>query len=417
MAEKLVLAYSGGLDTSVAVHWLSKERGYDVVALLVDVGIDRDRATAEQRALGAGAVAFKWLDARDDFVRYFAFPALAAGAIYQGRYPLATALARPLIAMLMVDVARETGAQAVGHGCTGKGNDQVRFDVSVQALAPDLRIVAPVREWELRTREQEIEYAQRHDIPVPVTKESPYSVDENLWGRSAESGSLEDPWQEPPEDAFAWTQPVEKTPNEPHYVEIGFERGLPTSLDGEELDGVALIQRLNELAGEHGVGRIDHVEDRLVGIKSREIYEAPAAVTLLCAHQALEQLTLSRSQLRMKAAIAREYADLIYDGLWFTAHHQDLASYVQSSQRHVTGTVRLRLHKGQATPVGSQSPRSLYAHALATYEQGDEFDQSAAEGFIHLWGLPVRVQAQAQLLAQPGEPLHIAAPPEEAQRQ
>ncbi len=413
MPESVILAYSGGLDTSVAVRWLTVERGYEVVALTVDVGLDRDRATLEERALGAGAVAFRWVDARDDFVRYFVFPALAAGAVYQGRYPLATALARPLIAKLMVDVAREEGAQAVAHGCSGKGNDQVRFDVSVQALAPDLRIVAPLREWELRTREAEIDYAQQHKIPVPVTKKSPFSIDENLWGRSIESGPLEDPWQEPPEEAFAWTQPVAKTPDEPCYVELGFERGLPVSLDGEEIEGVALIQRLNELAGEHGVGRIDHLEDRLVGIKSREVYEAPAAVTLLRAHEALEQMTLSKTQLRTKAGIAREYAELIYDGLWFTGHHQDLASYVRSTQRHVTGTVRLRLHKGQVTPVGTKSPRSLYAMALATYEQGDQFDQSAAEGFIDIWGLPVRVQAQAQLLAQPGEPLHIAAPDDE----
>ncbi len=412
MSEKVVLAYSGGLDTSVAVRWLSAERGYDVVALTVDVGIERDRATAEERARKAGAVDFRWVDARDDFIRYFAFPALAAGALYQGRYPLATALARPLIAKLMVDVAREAGAQAVAHGCTGKGNDQVRFDVSVQALAPDLRIVAPLREWDLRTREEEIEYAQKHNIPVPVTKDSSYSVDENLWGRSIESGPLEDPWLEPPEGAFAWTRPVAKTPDKPCYVELGFERGLPVSLDGEALDGCSLVQRLNELAGEHGVGRIDHLEDRLVGIKSREVYEAPAAVTLLRAHEALEHMTLSKQQLRLKTSIAQEYADLIYNGLWFTAHHQDLASYVQSTQRHVAGAVRMRLHKGQATAVGTKSPRSLYAVSLATYEKGDQYDRSAAEGFITIWGLPVRVQAQAQLLAQPGDPLRLAAPEE-----
>ncbi|OGO51181.1 MAG: argininosuccinate synthase [Chloroflexi bacterium RBG_16_68_14] len=415
MTEKLVLAYSGGLDTSVAVRWLAVERGYQVIALTVDVGIGRDSAALEERALAAGAVAFRWVDARDDFIRYFAFPALAAGALYQGRYPLATALARPLIAKLMVDVAREEGAQAVSHGCTGKGNDQVRFDVSVQALAPDLRIVAPLREWDLRTREAEIEYAQKHNIPVPVTKESSYSVDENLWGRAIESGPLEDPWVEPPEEAFAWTRPVARTPEEPCYVEIGFQRGLPVSLDGADLDGVSLVQRLNELAGEHGIGRIDHLEDRLVGIKSREGYEAPAAVTLLAAHQALEQMTLSKSQLRLKASIAQEYAELIYNGLWFTGHHQDLASYIQSTQRHVTGTVRMRLHKGQATAVGTKSPRSLYAIALATYEKGDQYDQSAAEGFIHIWGLPVRVQAQAQLLAQPGDALRIAAPEQAAE--
>jgi argininosuccinate synthase len=409
MADKLILAYSGGLDTSVAVRWLT-ERGYRVVALTVDVGVDRDRAELEERALAAGAVAFRWIDARSDFIRYFAFPALAAGAVYQGAYPLATALARPLIAKLMVDVAREESARAVAHGCTGKGNDQVRFDVSVQALAPDLRIVAPLREWELRTREQEIDYAQRHGIPVPVTKASAFSIDENLWGRSIESGPLEDPWVEPPEEAFAWTRPVAEAPDEPRYLEIGFERGLPVSLDGEELDAVSLVQRAGALAGEHGVGRIDHVEDRLVGIKSREVYEAPAALTLLCAHAALEQMTLSKQQLRLKAQIAQEYAELIYNGLWFTAHHQDLASYVQSTQRHVSGVVRVRLHKGRATAVGRSAPRSLYAHALATYEEGDQYDQSAAEGFIHIWGLPVRVQAQSQLLAQPGDTLRIAAP-------
>ena len=409
MAKKLILAYSGGLDTSVAVHWLTHERGYDVVALTVDVGLDSDRAVIEKRAIDTGAVGFRWVDAREDFIRFFAFPALAAGAMYQSRYPLATALARPLIAKIMVDVAREESAQAVGHGCTGKGNDQVRFDVSTQALAPDLEIVAPLREWDMRTRQSEIDYALKHKIDVPVTKESPYSIDENLWGRSCESGLLEDPWQEPPEDVFAWTKSMDEAPDEPRYIEIGFERGIPVSLDGEQIDGVSLVGQLNSLAGEHGIGRIDHLEDRLVGIKSREIYEAPAAVTLHSAHRALERMTLSKAQLRMKTSIAQEYAQLIYDGLWFTGHHQDLASYVQSTQRHVTGVTRLRLHKGQATAVGAKSPRSLYATALATYEEGDEYDQSAAEGFIHVWGLPVRVQAQAQLLSQPGEPLHIAS--------
>jgi argininosuccinate synthase len=408
MAEKIVLAYSGGLDTSVAVRWLAIERGFDVIALTVDVGQGRETETLEERARGAGAADFRLVDARDDFIRYFAFPALAAGALYQGRYPLATALARPLIAKLMVDIARETGASAVAHGCTGKGNDQVRFDVSVQALAPDLRIVAPLREWDLRTREQEIEYALQHQIPVPVTKESPYSIDENLWGRSIESGPLEDPWTEPPEEVFAWTRSLGDAPDEPRYVEVGFEQGMPASLDGERMDGLDLVETVGAAAGEHGIGRIDHIEDRLVGIKSREVYEAPAAMTLLRAHQALEALTLSKQQLATKARMAQEYAALIYDGLWFTAHHQDLASYVQSTQRHVTGDVRMRLHKGQATAVGSKSPRSLYAKALATYEEGDVFDQKAAEGFIHVWGLPVRVQAQAQLLEQPGDTLRIA---------
>jgi argininosuccinate synthase len=397
MAEKLILAYSGGLDTSVAVRWLKQERGYDVVALTVDVGMQKDRETLHSRALAAGAVAFRWAEAQETFVRDFIFPALTAGAIYEGQYPLATALGRPLIALKLVEAARQEGATAVAHGSTGKGNDQVRFDVSVQALAPDLRIVAPVREWGMN-REDEIAYAQKHQIPVPVTKESPYSTDENLWGRSIECGVLEDPWAEPPEEVFQWTKSAAAAPDRPAYVEIGFEQGVPVSLDGRELDGVSLIGRLAQLAGEHGVGRIDHLENRLVGIKSREIYEAPAAVTLLRAHQALEQMCLSKEQVRLKERIAQEYADLVYNGLWFTVHREDLAAYVRSTQRHVTGSVRVRLHKGSAVVVGRKSPKSLYDFSLATYDRGDVYDQSAAPGFIHVWGLPVRVQARAQML-------------------
>lgn len=395
MAEKIVLAYSGGLDTSVAVHWLKQEGGYDVIALTVDVGMQRQREEVQSRALKAGATKLIWRDAQETFVRHFVFPALAAGALYQGQYPLATALSRPLIARELAEAARAEGATAIGHGCTGKGNDQVRLEVSVQALAPELRIVAPVRDWEM-DREAEIAYAREHSIPVSVTHESPYSIDENLWGRSIECGVLEDPWQEPPEEVYEWTVAPSEAPDAPAYVEIGFERGLPVSLDGRETDPVSLVQRLNEIAGEHGVGRVDMVEDRLVGIKSREIYEAPAAVTLLAAHEALEALTLSKDQRRLKARIAQEYAELIYNGLWFTAHHQDLAAYVQSAQRQVTGTVRLKLYKGMATIVGRKSPKSLYDYSLATYESSDQFDRSAAPGFIHIWGLPVRVQAQAQ---------------------
>jgi argininosuccinate synthase len=397
MPEKLILAYSGGLDTSVAVRWLKEERGYDVVALTVDVGMQKDRETLHSRALAAGAVAFRWAEAQEAFVRDFIFPALTAGAIYEGQYPLATALGRPLIAQRLVEAARQEGATAVGHGSTGKGNDQVRFDVSVQALAPDLSIVAPVREWGMN-REDEIAYAQKHQLPVPVTKESPYSTDENLWGRSIECGVLEDPWTEPPEDIYEWTKSSAAAPEKPAYVEIGFQQGIPVSLDGRELDGVSLIGRLAETAGEHGVGRIDHLENRLVGIKSREIYEAPAAVTLLRAHRALEQMCLSKEQVRLKERIAQEYADLIYNGLWFTAHREDLAAYVRSTQRHVTGSVRVRLHKGSAVVVGRKSPKSLYDFSLATYDKGDVYDQSAAPGFIHVWGLPVRVQARAQML-------------------
>jgi argininosuccinate synthase len=397
MGEKVVLAYSGGLDTSVAVRWLKEERGYDVIALTVDVGMDRDRETLQSRALAAGAEKFVWWDARETFLREYAFRALMAGAVYQGHYPLATALSRPLIAHLLVEVARQEGARAVAHGCTGKGNDQVRFDVSVQALAPDLRIVAPVREWDM-DREREIEYAQRHGIPVPVTKASPYSVDVNLWGRSVECGPLEDPWQEPPEDAFEWTRPPDRAPDAPAYVEVTFEKGMPVALDGREMGPVELVSALNSLAGGHGVGRIDMLEDRLVGIKSREVYEAPGAVALLVAHEALEQMTLSRDQRRFKARVAQEYAELVYNGLWFSRHRQDLDAYVLSTQRHVTGTVRLKLHKGRAVAVGRKSPRSLYDFSLATYEAGDAFDHRASPGFIHIWGLPVRVQARAQPL-------------------
>ncbi len=411
-----MLAYSGGLDTSVIVHWLTA-RGWDVVCLTVDVGFLSDDPRREQRARAAGATRYVVKDAQEIFAKGFIFPALRAGALYEDRYPLATALARPLIAKLLVDVAREEGATAVAHGCTGKGNDQVRFDVAVGALAPDLQILAPVREWELTTRASEIDYAKQHRIPIRETKKSPYSIDENVWGRSIESGVLEDPWQEPPEEIYRWTRSVGSAPARAQYVEIAFESGTPVAVDGKRLAPVALIERMHTIAGKHGVGRIDMIENRVVGIKSREIYEAPAAVALLEAHRALEALVLSKPQARLKQRLAQEYADLIYEGRWFTAHHQDLAAYVHSTQRHVTGTVRLRLHKGTATVVGRSSPRSLYQVALATYDEGDQFDQSAARGFIQIWGLPVRVQAQAQLLGQPGGPLAIGAGGEQTEQE
>ncbi|MES0328700.1 MAG: argininosuccinate synthase [Dehalococcoidales bacterium] len=395
MTEKIVLAYSGGLDTSVAVRWLKQKYGLDVITLTIDVGNEADFTAARQKALRVGAVKALVKDAREEFVRQYAFPTLRAGAVYQGVYPLATALSRPLIAKLLVETARQEGATAVAHGCTGKGNDQVRFEVGIAALAPDLKVIAPAREWGM-TRKQSIAYAAEHDIPLPMTLDNPYSIDENLWGRSIECGILEDPWQEPPEDVFAWTKPPADTPDEAGYVEIGFERGVPVSLDGQTMDGVGLLIRLNELAGGHGIGRIDHVEDRLVGIKSREIYEAPAAVTLIAAHQALEAMTLSRAQLAFKRQVAAEYANLIYDGLWFSALKKDLAAYVESAQRFVNGTVRLKMHKGNLSVVGRRAPHSLYHHGLATYDKGDQFDQDAAAGFIHIWGLPVRIQAEAQ---------------------
>jgi len=395
MPDKVVLAYSGGLDTSVAIRWLREKYNLEVVAVTVDVGNERDFSAIRQKALKAGAVKALVVDAKELFVNHFIFPALKADALYEGQYPLATALSRPLIAKLLVDAAREEGATAVAHGCTGKGNDQVRIEVSVNALAPELKVIAPAREWGM-TREETISYAQRHGIPVPVTVSSPYSLDENLWGRSIECGVLEDPWAEPPEEPFTWTKSADAAPNSPGYVEIGFEQGTPVSIDGRKMDGITLIQKLNELAGSHGVGRIDHLENRLVGIKSREIYEAPAAIVLLQAHQALQGMTLSKEQLRFKQKVAVEYADLVYNGLWFSSLHQDLAAYVQSSQRYVTGTVRLKLYKGSGNVVGRKSPFSLYSHGLATYDKGDVFDQSASPGFIHIWGLPVKTQAQVQ---------------------
>ncbi len=401
MAEKVILAYSGGLDTSVAIRWLKETYGLDTIALTVDVGNDRDIAAIAARALQIGATRAVTVDARRELLEYFVWPALQAHALYEGAYPLATALARPLIAKLMVETARREGATAVAHGCTGKGNDQVRFDVSIMALAPDLKIIAPVREWSM-TRDAEIAFAAQHGIPVAATSASPYSVDANLWGRSIECGILEDPWAEPPADVYEWTANPAATPAQPAEITLTFEQGIPVALDGETLDPVTLVTRLNELAGAHGVGRIDHVENRLVGIKSREIYEAPAAVTLQTAHQALETLTLSREQVRVKELIAGEYARLIYNGLWYTALHADLMAFVRSSQRFVSGEVRLKLGHGVCQVVGRRSPHSLYQHALATYETGDAFNHASAVGFIELWGLPVKTQAQTQLLSGQG---------------
>ena len=397
MADKVILAYSGGLDTSVAIRWLQETYGLETVTLTIDIGQERDIASIAARARQIGAVKALTVDARRDFLEYFVWPALQANAMYQSTYPLATAIARPLIAKLLVDTARQEGAVAVAHGCTGKGNDQVRFDVSVMALAPDLKIIAPVREWSM-TRDAEIEFAHAHGIPVAATAASPYSVDANLWGRSVECGVLEDPWAEPPADVWDWTAGPATTPATPAEITIAFEQGVPVALDGAALDPVTLVQRLNELAGAHGVGRIDMVEDRLVGIKSREVYEAPAAVTLLTAHKALESMTLSREQARVKETFAGEYARLIYNGLWYSALHADLMAFVRSSQRFVTGEVRLKLFRGACTVVGRRSPHSLYSHALATYERGDTFDHNSALGFIALWGLPVKTQAQIQLL-------------------
>jgi argininosuccinate synthase len=395
--DRVILAYSGGLDTSVMVPWIGEKYNLDVVAFTADLGQGEDIEKIRQKALRTGAVDAIAIDAKNLFVDYFVFPALMAGAMYENKYPLATALGRPLIAKLMVDAAREHGAKAVAHGCTGKGNDQVRFDVTFQTLAPDLQIIAPVREWKM-SRPEALEYAAKHGIEVEATKESPYSLDLNLYGRSCEAGVLEDPWDEPPADAYGWTVAPENAPDTPAYVTIDFEEGKPIALDGVKMDGVPLIEKLNALAGSHGVGRIDHVENRLVGIKSREIYEAPAGLVLHQAHNELETLCLSKQAARFKTLVAQEYADLIYNGLWFSAFHQDLFAFVASNQRFVSGQVRVKLFKGKSTVVGRKSEYSLYNKGLATYDANDQFDHDAAKGFIRLWGLGQQTQANLQLL-------------------
>jgi argininosuccinate synthase len=390
--KKVVLAYSGGLDTSVAVAWLREQYGAEVVTLTVDVGGGSLRDGVEDRAMSAGAGRAYVVDARERFVIDFVWPHLQASALYQGVYPLATALARPLIAQLLVEVAQREGADAVAHGATGKGNDQVRFDVAVHALDPALEIVAPLRVGMGLNRDQEIDYAIARGIEIPITKASPYSIDVNMWGRSCETGVLEDPWVSPPADAYEWTVDPATAPPAVEVV-VGFEGGVPVSVDGERLDPVVLVERLNAVGGAHGVGRIDHVEDRLVGIKSREIYEAPAAVILHRAHRALEGLTLTKDTLRFNRLVADEVAQLTYDGLWFSALHRDLRAYAASSQRVVSGEVRVRLDHGSAIIVGRRSPLSLYDKDLATYDEGDAFDHVAAVGFIGIFGLPLRVEA------------------------
>ncbi len=390
--DKVVLAYSGGLDTSVAIQWLQDKYKLDVVAVSVNVGQPGDLDATMKRAKGIGAVSAYAVDAREEFVKDYVFPSLKANALYEGVYPLSTAIARPLIAKLLVDVAKKEGASYIAHGCTAKGNDQVRFDVSIGALAPDIKIIAPMREW-VMGRAEEIEYAKDHQIPITVKKETPYSTDENLWGRSCECGVLEDAYAEPPEDAYEWTTSPLEAPNEPCYVEITFEKGIPTKMDGKKLGPIEIVEKLNAIAGENGVGRIDHIEDRLVGIKSREIYECPAATVLIKAHQSLESLVLPRDLLQFKRMVEQRYSELAYDGLWFGPLRIALNAFVDSTQENVSGVVRVKLYKGNATVVGRKSPRSLYAMDLATYDKGDQFDHTCAKGFIYAWGLPLRTIA------------------------
>jgi len=397
---KVVLAYSGGLDTSVAIPWLMEAKGADVVSVTVDVGQPVDLEKVRAKAKASGATQAYVADARQEFAEEFIAPALRANALYEGVYPLSTALARPLIARHLVEVAHQEGAKFVAHGCTGKGNDQVRFDLSTTGLAPELTVIAPAREWEM-TREDEIAYAREHDVPVDATKSSPYSVDENLWGRSVECGILEDPSVEPPEEAYGWTCAPSDAPAKAQYVTIAFEKGLPVAVDGDRAPLHELIAGLNRTAGAHGVGRIDHLESRVVGIKSREVYECPAAVVLIAAHQALEALVLPRDLLDFKRTVEQRYTLLIYDGLWFTPLRTSLDAFVEATQERVSGEVTVKLFKGSAHVSGRRSPLALYQPKLATYSSGDEYRRQMAEGFIYVWGLPARTWAAVGARARP----------------
>ena len=386
--ERIVLAYSGGLDTSVAVKWLADKYEAEIVTVTVDLGQGKELDDVRERALAVGAVRAHVVDAREEFARHYVLPALQAGAIYESRYPLATALGRPLIAKKLVEVAEMEDAAMIAHGCTGKGNDQVRMDVSSRALNPSIKVVAPARVWGL-TRPEEIKYAQQHGIPVPASVENPYSTDSNLWGRSIECGVLEDPWVEPPEDIYTLTKSPVEAPDVPAYVEIEFESGVPTKVNGVNMPFTELINSLETIAGAHGIGRIDMVENRLVGIKSRDIYEAPAACVLHAAHRELEALVIPRDLERLKASLSKAYADLVYDGLWFSVTRESIDAFVGSIQKRVSGIVRVKLFKGDCRVVGRKSPMSLYDSGLATYDEGDQFDHEAAEGFIKIFGLPI----------------------------
>lgn len=391
--EKVILAYSGGLDTSVAITWLDKD--YDVIAVCMDVGEGNDLDFIHDKALKVGAIESHVIDVKDEFAEDYVLVALQGHTFYERKYPLVSALSRPLISKKLVEIAHKTGATTIAHGCTGKGNDQVRFEVAIASLDPSLKVIAPVREWKW-SREEEINYAKANGVPIPADLDSPYSVDQNLWGRANECGVLENPWNEAPEDAYDLTVAPEAAPDSPVYVNIDFEAGVPVALDGKKMKLADLILELNDLAGQHGVGRIDHVENRLVGIKSREIYECPGAVTLLAAHKEIEDLTLVRELAHFKPIIENELSNLIYNGLWFNPATEALIAYLKSTQQVVNGTAKVKLYKGTATVVARKSDNSLYDESLATYTSADTFDQDAAIGFIKLWGLPSKVHAEVQ---------------------
>ena len=391
--EKVILAYSGGLDTSVAITWLDKD--YDVIAVCMDVGEGNDLDFIHDKALKVGAIESHVIDVKDEFAEDYVLVALQGHTFYERKYPLVSALSRPLISKKLVEIAHKTGATTIAHGCTGKGNDQVRFEVAIASLDPSLKVIAPVREWKW-SREEEINYAKANGVPIPADLDSPYSVDQNLWGRANECGVLENPWNEAPEDAYDLTVSPEAAPDSPVYVNIDFEAGVPVALDGKKMKLADLILELNDLAGQHSVGRIDHVENRLVGIKSREIYECPGAVTLLAAHKEIEDLTLVRELAHFKPIIENELSNLIYNGLWFNPATEALIAYLKSTQQVVNGTAKVKLYKGSATVVARKSDNSLYDESLATYTSADTFDQDAAIGFIKLWGLPSKVHAEVQ---------------------
>jgi len=384
--DKIVLAYSGGLDTSIAVQYLKEKHSADIITVTVDVGQGDDMASVEKKAKATGAVKHYSIDAKKEFMENYVFPSIKANALYEGKYPLSTAVGRPLIAAKLVEVARRENASAVAHGCSGRGNDQVRFDITVRALAPDIKIIAPVREWNL-ARNEEIEYAKARGIPVPVTTESPYSIDQSLWGRAIECGVLEDSYAEPPEEVFEWTNSVEKAPSEPAVVTLEFVEGVPVAVNDQKLDPVTLVSTLNEIAGKHGVGRIDHIEDRLVGIKSREVYECPAAIVILEAHKDLEKAVLTRHEVLFKERVDAEWTYLAYVGLWMDPLREDLDAFINTTQKNVNGKVKVKLHKGSIRVVGRTSPRSLYDENLANYNLKETFDQRWSEGFIQVWGM------------------------------